>query len=66
MTDWLGFEKWFAFLVAGLLAFLLRAGSLYFGWQSPEPYDLTPVVTSMPGKVVRTGRRAIGRRETPP
>lgn len=66
MVDALGFEKGFSFLIAGALAFLLRAGSLYFGWQSPEPVDLTPVVTAVPKQVIRTGRRAVGRRETPP
>ena len=65
MVGWLEFEKWVALAAAGTVAFLLRAGSLYFGWQSPEPLDLTPVVVSVPGRFLRTGRRLV-RAEKPP
>jgi uncharacterized membrane protein YeiH len=58
MVGWLDFEKSAALVVAGLVAFVLRAGSLYFGWESPAPVDLTPAVASVPRRVMRTGRRA--------
>ena len=62
----LAFTISIAFIAAAAVAFLLRSGSLYFGWQSPEPVDLTPVVTAVPKQVIRKSRRATGRRETPP
>jgi uncharacterized membrane protein YeiH len=57
MVGWLDFEKSIALLFAGGIAFVLRAGSLYFGWRSPAPVDLTPAVVDAPRKVIRGGHR---------
>lgn len=66
MAGWLDFEKGAALAAAGLVAFVLRAGSLYFGWESPGPRDLTPAVVAVPRRVMRTGRRVAtwGRKPT--
>lgn len=61
MVGWLDFEKGIALAAAGGVAFLLRAGSLYFGWQSPQPVDLTPVVVTAPRRFYRGGRRYLHR-----
>lgn len=61
MVGWLDFEKWAALIAAGGVAFVLRAGSLYFGWTSPEPIDLTPTVAGAPLRFMRGGRRYLRR-----
>ncbi len=61
MVVWLPIAKPIALAVAGLLAFTLRVGSLWLGWESPEPYDLTPAIAQVPGRVWQHGRRLLGR-----
>jgi len=72
MVTWLHFEKPIAMAVAGAVAIGLRAGSVWLGWESPEPYDLTNVVTSVPRSIIGLGagilRRTTGKDDddTPP
>lgn len=55
MITWLNITKPAAMLVAAVLAVILRLGSLWLGWESPEPVDLTHVMRSMPGALLRGG-----------
>jgi len=55
LATWLNIAKGPAMIAAAIVAMVLRVGSLWLGWESPEPVDLTPVVTAMPGRVVRGG-----------
>jgi len=57
LATWLNITKGVALAVAAIVAVLLRLGSVYFGWESPEPVDLTDTVVQAPGKAVRASRR---------
>lgn len=50
MATWLNFTKPIALASAALLAIALRLGSVLFGWESPEPVDLTERVASVPAR----------------
>ena len=56
MVTWLNITKGVALAVAAVVAVLLRLGSVYFGWESPEPVDLTDSVVQAPVKAVRASR----------
>lgn len=60
LVRWLPVAKPVALVVAGLLVFGLRMGSLWRGWTSPEPIDLTPAVADFHR---RTFGRLFGRRD---
>lgn len=55
MITWLNITKPAAMLVAAVLAVVLRLGSLWLGWESPEPVDLTHVMRRMPQAILRGG-----------
>lgn len=55
MVTWLNFAKPVAMAVAAIVAVVLRVGSLWLGWESPEPVDLTPTVTVVPRAIWRRG-----------
>lgn len=59
MVTWLNITKGVALVVAAVVAILLRLGSVYFGWESPEPFDLTDSVVQAPVKAVHAGRRLL-------
>lgn len=50
MATWLNITKPIALVSAALLAIGLRLGSVWFGWESPEPVDLTGRVSRMPAR----------------
>ncbi len=57
-TVWLNLAKPVALLISAIVTFGLRLGSLYLGWTTPEPYDLTPVVIGKPREFAhRTWKR---------
>ncbi len=53
-TTWLNITKPVAMVSAATIALVLRFGSLWLGWESPEPVDLTPRMTAMPKRLLRT------------
>ena len=53
-TAWLNITKPVAMIAAATIALVLRFGSLLLGWESPEPVDLTPRMTAMPKRLLRT------------
>jgi len=55
LVTWLNIEKPIAMVVAALLAVILRMGSVWFGWESPEPVDLTHQVARIPGRAWQAG-----------
>ncbi len=55
MVTWLNFTKPVAMIVAGAVAITLRLGSVWRGWESPEPIDLTHAVGSVPRSMWRGG-----------
>lgn len=57
-TVWLHLAKPVALLISAVVTFGLRVGSLYLGWKTPEPYDLTHMVVGPPRELARrTWRR---------
>lgn len=54
VTTWLNISKPVAMAAAAAIALVMRFGSLWLGWESPEPIDLTPRVTAMPKRLLRT------------
>ena len=65
MITWLNITKPAAMLVAAVLAVILRLGSLWLGWESPEPVDLTHVMRTMPRAVLRGGASMLRRTSRP-
>jgi len=63
MVTWLNFTKPFAMLISALVTLVLRVGSLWRGWKSKEPRDLTDVVATMPRRLLSGAGRL--RRTTP-
>ncbi|MBU4555388.1 MAG: TRIC cation channel family protein [Actinobacteria bacterium] len=63
MVTWLNFTKPFAMLISALVTLVLRMGSLWRGWKSREPRDLTDVVATMPRRLLSGAGRL--RRTTP-
>jgi len=61
LATWLNIAKGPAMIAGAAVAMVLRVGSLWLGWESPEPVDLTPVVAAVQGRVVR-GSASIFRR----
>lgn len=61
MVTWLNFAKPVGMIVAGVVALVLRTGSLLRGWKSPEPIDLTDVVASVPRSILRGSMAAFRR-----
>lgn len=61
MVTWLNFAKPVGMIVAGVVALVLRAGSLLRGWKSPEPIDLTDVVASVPRSILHGSMAAFRR-----
>lgn len=57
---WLNITKPVAMVVAASVALVLRFGSLWLGWESPEPFDLTPRVVEVPRRLLRSARRLGG------
>lgn len=55
MVTWLNITKPAAMAVAALLAVVLRLGSLWLGWESPEPVDLTDAMRRIPRSILRGG-----------
>jgi len=65
LVSWLNITKFPAMVAAGTVAMVLRVGSLWLGWESPEPVDLTPTVTAVPRNIYRGGARLLRRRTHP-
>ena len=61
LVSWLNITKFPAMVAAGVVAMILRVGSLWLGWESPEPFDLTPAVTSVPRSIFRGGAAVLRR-----
>lgn len=59
MVTWLNFSKGWALVTAGLFALALRGGSVVFGWESPEPVDLTDRLVGPPTRGLRKGRELL-------
>lgn len=59
LVVWLNVAKPIAMVLAAAVTIVLRLGSLWLGWESPEPYDLTDHLTSVPVGVYRASRRAL-------
>jgi len=57
LATWLNFSKPFAMLAGASVALLLRVGSLWLGWESPEPVDLTHTVVTVPRRMLDRRRR---------
>jgi len=55
MVTWLNFAKPVAMVVSATVAVSLRLGSLWLGWESPEPIDLTGAVSAVPRSMWRGG-----------
>jgi uncharacterized membrane protein YeiH len=62
---WLNITKPVAMIAAAVIALMLRFGSLWLGWESPEPVDLTPVVVGVPRRVWRRLRQQTPTPEDP-
>jgi uncharacterized membrane protein YeiH len=56
MAAGLNITKPLAMLLAATVAVVMRMGSIWFGWESPEPVDLTDRVVKIPGGAVNVGR----------
>jgi len=65
LASWLNITKFPAMFAAGSVAMILRVGSLWLGWESPEPVDLTPTVSAMPRSIYRGGAKLLRRTTTP-
>lgn len=52
LVTWLNFSKPFAMLAGASVALILRVGSLWLGWESPEPIDLTDTVVGAPRRML--------------
>ncbi len=63
LASWLNITKLPAMVAAAAVAMILRVGSLWLGWESPEPFDLSPAVASVPRSIFR-GTAALLRRTT--
>jgi len=61
LAMWLNIAKGPAMVAAAVVAMVLRVGSLWLGWESPEPVDITPVVTAMPARLVKGGASILRR-----
>jgi uncharacterized membrane protein YeiH len=61
MIEWLHFAKPVAMVVSATVAIALRLGSLWLGWESPEPRDLTHHVTGVPLRLWEVGGRVVRR-----
>ncbi len=55
MLTWLHFAKPVAIVVSATVAIALRVGSLWLGWESPEPRDITMHVAGVPIRVWNAG-----------
>ena len=53
LATWLNFSKPFAMLAGASVALVLRVGSLWLGWESPAPIDLTDTVVGVPRRLLR-------------
>ena len=62
LATWLNITKVPAMLAAASVAMILRVGSLWLGWESPEPVDLTPAMTAVPRSIFRGGSRLLRRK----
>ena len=62
LATWLNITKFPAMLAAASVAMVLRVGSLWLGWESPEPVDLTPTMTAVPRSIFRGGSRLLRRK----
>jgi len=56
LAAWLAISKPFALAIAASIAVIMRMGSIWFGWESPEPVDLTDRVAGVPRGALRAGR----------
>jgi uncharacterized membrane protein YeiH len=61
LTMWLHIAKVPAMAAAALVAIVLRVGSLWLGWESLEPVDLTHTVVSVPRNIYMGGTALIRR-----
>lgn len=52
LVTWLNFSKPYAMLAGASVALVLRVGSLWLGWESPEPVDLTDAVVGAPRRML--------------
>jgi len=61
MVTWLNIAKPVAMIVSATVAVALRLGSVWLGWESPEPYDLTGAVSKMPRDIIGFGTSVLRR-----
>ena len=61
LASWLNITKAPAMIAAAVVAMVLRVGSLWLGWESPEPFDLSPAVASLPRSIFRGGAALLRR-----
>jgi len=61
LAAWLNIAKGPAMVAAAAVAIILRVGSLWLGWESPEPVDLTNHVVQVPRTVLRGGATLLRR-----
>ncbi len=66
MVTFLAITKPLALLLAAVIAVTMRMGSVWFGWESPEPVDLTDRVIMIPRGAIRAGRGLFVRRTRRP
>ena len=59
MVGWLNIVKPLAMVMTVLVVLSLRLLSVWLGWQSPTPRDLTPTFAAMPRHVMRSGNAVI-------
>jgi len=62
LASWLNIAKLPAMVTAALVAIILRVGSLWLGWESMEPVDLTDHVVRVPRRMLRGGASLLNRR----
>ncbi|MCL2503432.1 MAG: TRIC cation channel family protein [Coriobacteriia bacterium] len=61
-TSWLSIAKPIALIVAASVTFVLRVGSLWRGWESPEPHDMSYLLIGPPRRLIRAVRSRLTRR----
>jgi uncharacterized membrane protein YeiH len=61
MVTWLHIAKPLAIVVSATIAIVMRMGSLWLGWESPEPRDFTSHVAGMPMRLWSAGNSMLRR-----
>jgi len=62
LASWLNIAKLPAMVTAAFVAIIMRVGSLWLGWESMEPVDLTDHVVRVPRRMLRGGASLLRRR----